>query len=45
MNAIRELLQLLAGAWHEADLGRRLAAWWWVVTHRQELDTPGGWLQ
>jgi hypothetical protein len=45
MNAIVELFQILRDAWAEADLGRRLAAWWWVATHRHELAEPGGWLQ
>jgi hypothetical protein len=40
--AIRELYQTLADAlreaWAAADIGRRLQAWRYVVTHRQLLD-------
>ena len=45
MFFIREFLSILRDAWREADLRRRFAAWWWVVTHRRMLDAPGGWLQ
>jgi hypothetical protein len=44
MFALRELLQVLADAlseaWAAADLGRRLGAWWWVVTHQDLVDAP-----
>ncbi len=45
MNAITELFQTVREAWEAADLGARLKAWWWVLTHRAELDRSGGWLQ
>jgi len=38
MNAIRELTLTLADAWRAADLGGRLAEWWWVVTHPELMD-------
>jgi len=40
MNAIRELLSTLQDAWLAANLAGRLQAWWWVVTHPDELDKP-----
>jgi hypothetical protein len=40
MFAVRELFHTLKAAWAASDLRRRLAAWWWVVTHRDLLDSP-----
>ncbi len=39
MNAIKELLSTLQDAWRAADLAGHLRAWWWTVTHPDELNT------
>jgi hypothetical protein len=40
MFALRELFLTFRAAWQAADLPRRLASWWYVVTHRDLLDGP-----
>lgn len=40
MFALKELYHTLAAAWEAADLPHRLAAWRYVVTHRDLLDSP-----
>ena len=37
--AVRELFKTLHAAWQAADLPRRMANWWYVVTHQ---DLIGG---
>ena len=39
-GAVFELIAVLLDAWQEADVRRRLAAWWWVTMHRHLLDGP-----
>jgi predicted HTH transcriptional regulator len=38
--ALWELYHTLEAAWEAADLRRRLAAWWYVITHRDLVDGP-----
>ena len=38
--ALRELFLTLRTAWQAADLQKRLASWWYVVTHQDLLDGP-----
>jgi hypothetical protein len=38
--AIREFLLTFHAAWKAADLPRRLASWWYVVTHQHLIDGP-----
>jgi predicted HTH transcriptional regulator len=38
--ALWELYHTLKAAWEAADLRRRLASWWYVVTHQDLLDAP-----
>ena len=40
MFVLRELFLTFHAAWQAADLPRRLASWWYVVTNQHLIDGP-----